>query len=103
MPGLTYAAGVNVERETMAMGKALVVSATPGIADYVQDGVTARVVPAGDEARLRAVVSELLADGSQRDALGARARAFAATTCSVDAYVRALSGVALDAIRHHPA
>jgi len=63
--GLQYAAGVNGVLKAMAMGKALIVFATPGIADYVEDRVTARLVPPGDTASLRGVVAELLADHEQ--------------------------------------
>ena len=88
--GLQYAAGVNAVLEAMAMGKALVVSATPGIADYVEDEITARLVPPGDPSRLRAVVSELLSDHGQRAALGARARSVVEEGRNLDGFVRAV-------------
>jgi len=96
--GLQYAAGVNAVLEAMAMGKALVVSATPGIADYVEDEVTARLVPPGDQASLRAVVAELLKDHEQRAALGARARALVEGGRNLDGFVEVLAQIAQDAI-----
>lgn len=90
-PGLRYAAGVNAVLEAMAMGKALIVSATPGIVDYVEDGLTARLVPPSDPSRLRAVVSELLSDHRQRAALGARARSVIDGGRNLDGFVRALA------------
>ena len=89
--GLRYAAGVNAVLEAMAMGKALVVSVTPGILDYVEDGLTARLVPPGDPSRLRAAVSELLGDQAQRAALGARARAVVDGGRNLDGFVHALA------------
>jgi glycosyltransferase involved in cell wall biosynthesis len=94
---LRYAGGVNAVLEGMAMGKAVVVSATPGISDYVEDGVTARVVPPGDPTRLRAVVADLLADSRQRSALGTRARALIDRDRNLDTFVRAVAGIAQEA------
>jgi glycosyltransferase involved in cell wall biosynthesis len=90
--GLQYAAGVNAVLEAMAMGKALVVSATPGIADYVEDEVTARVVPAADPERLRAAIAELLSDHQRRAALGTQARSVVEGGRNLDAFVDALAG-----------
>ena len=92
--GLRYAAGVNAVLEAMAMGKALVVSATPGIADYLEDGITARLVPPADPWRLRAVVSELLSDDGQRAALGSRARSVVEGGRNLDGFVGALAKIA---------
>ena len=100
--GLQYAAGVNAVLEAMAMGKALVVSATPGIADYVEDGVTARLVPPGDPSRLRVVLSELLSDHGQRAALGARARAVVEGGRNLDGFVRALAQTVQDVMPGAP-
>jgi glycosyltransferase involved in cell wall biosynthesis len=94
---LQYAGGVNAVLEGMAMGKALVVSATPGISDYVEDGITARVVPPGDPTRLRAVVAEVLADAEQRSTLGAQARALVDRGRNLDTFVRTLAGIAQEA------
>ena len=87
-----YAAGVNAVLEAMAMGKALVVTRTPGIADYVVDGETARVVPAGDPLTLRRVLRELLDDEAQRVRLGANARAVIESGRNLDGYLTSLTG-----------
>jgi glycosyltransferase involved in cell wall biosynthesis len=89
--GEVYAAGVNAVMEAMAMGKALVVTDTPGIADYVTDGETGRLVPAGDVAALRDVLSELLGDDAERRRLGANARAVIDAGRNLDGYVIALA------------
>jgi glycosyltransferase involved in cell wall biosynthesis len=56
----------------MAAGKAIVASA--GSAKGLIDGVTASVVPDGDEAAFAAAVVALLGDARQRERLGAAAR-----------------------------
>ncbi len=89
--GQRYAAGVNTVMEAMAMGRALVVTDTPGIADYVVDAETARVVPAGDPPALRAVIAELLADEPQRRRLGDNARAVIEGGRNLDGYVSELA------------
>jgi len=57
----------------MAAGKAIVASA--GSAKGLVDGVTARIVPDGDEEAFAAAVIELLEDRVLRERLGAAARA----------------------------
>lgn len=89
--GERYAAGVNAVMEAMAMGRALVVTDTPGIADYVSDGQTGRLVPAGDAAALRDVLSELLGDAAERRRLGANARAVIEEGRNLRGYVSALA------------
>jgi 1,2-diacylglycerol 3-alpha-glucosyltransferase len=56
----------------MAAGKAIVASA--GSAKGLRDGVTARVVPDGDEHAFATAVVELLGDAAARTRLGAAAR-----------------------------
>ncbi|MCZ2108551.1 MAG: glycosyltransferase, partial [Dehalococcoidia bacterium] len=69
-----YPAGQTVLLEAMALGKACVVTDTPGIREYVSDGVDAVLVPPRDPEALRSAVSALLADGTRRRELGAAAR-----------------------------
>lgn len=89
--GERYAAGVNAVLEAMAMAKALVVTATPGLADYVVDGENARLVPPRDPRALRSVLRELLSDGSQRAQLGRNARATIDGGRNLDAFVATLA------------
>jgi glycosyltransferase involved in cell wall biosynthesis len=95
--GERYAAGVNAVQEAMAMGKAVVVTATPGIADYVQDGETARLVAPGDPEALRQVLAELLADQGQRSRLGSRARTAIEDGHGFDDFLRGCAGVVEEA------
>jgi glycosyltransferase involved in cell wall biosynthesis len=67
-PGTEYAAGSTGLMEAMAMSKAVVVTDTPGIADYVSPGKTARVVPGGDPTALREAITHLLANPAEASA-----------------------------------
>ncbi|MBI3127311.1 MAG: glycosyltransferase family 4 protein [Candidatus Tectomicrobia bacterium] len=60
--------------EAMAVGLPCVVTDRNGLADTVEDGVTARVVPDGDASRLAAALRELLADEGLRRAYGRAGR-----------------------------
>ena len=81
-------------REAMAYGRAVVTTGVGGLADAIEDGVTALVVPPGDAAALREALEQLLGDSALRERLGAAARekareAFSwteATTATIDAY-----------------
>jgi glycosyltransferase involved in cell wall biosynthesis len=58
----------------MTMGRAVVASDAGELATIVVDGVTGRVVPAGDSARLAAALGDVLADGELAGRLGAEGR-----------------------------
>lgn len=62
--------------EAMALGRAVVVSDIPALAEMVDDGVTGRRVTPGDPAALAAVLTTLLGDPQTRARLGGAARAF---------------------------
>lgn len=68
--------GVTVILEAMAMGKAVICSATEGQVDVIEDGVTGLFVPVGDPAALRAAMVGLWRDPERARAIGARARAY---------------------------
>ncbi len=94
-----HAGGVSTLLEAMSSAKAVVVSATPGLADYVRDGTNCRVVPAGDAEALARAVGALLADPAERVRLGTQAREFVERSCSpqanaaqLEAAIRALDG-----------
>ena len=97
--GCDYAAGVNAVLEAQAMRKPLIVTHTPGIADYVEDGRTARVVPAGDPAALRAGITGLLGDEAERARLAASARRVVEDGRNLDTYVQAVTGIVCEAAR----
>ncbi|SOD75203.1 glycosyltransferase involved in cell wall bisynthesis [Jatrophihabitans sp. GAS493] len=63
--------GLSVVLEAMASGRPVVVTANPGIDDYVAHNETGLLVPAGDQAAMSAAISELLADPQRAAELGA--------------------------------
>jgi glycosyltransferase involved in cell wall biosynthesis len=86
-----FQAGVTTLLEAMSMGKAVVVTATEGQRDIVQDGVTGLTVPPGDVVALREAIAQLLADPSERARLGANARELVTRRFSLDVYVDELA------------
>nr|WP_246401228.1 glycosyltransferase family 4 protein [Jiangella mangrovi] len=60
--------------ESMATGRAVIVSDVAVLAEVVQDGVTGRVSHQGDADDLRGVLEQLLDDPEQRRRLGSAAR-----------------------------
>lgn len=92
--GLEWAAGVNGVLEAMAMRKPLIVSATPGIADYVSDGENALVVPPRDPRSLGAAIATLLAERGAASRLGAAGHAVVESGRNLDGYVANVTAVA---------
>lgn len=68
-----HASGVTVVLEAMSTGAAVVCSATEGMSDYVEHGVTGLLVPPDDPQRLAAAVEHLLREPERARALGDRA------------------------------
>ncbi|GAB4457575.1 MAG: hypothetical protein OHK0029_17600 [Armatimonadaceae bacterium] len=68
-----FSAGQSVLLRTMAQGKAVVVSDTPGVRDYVQKDKTAVLVPPGDAEALRRELLHLWHDPAERKRLGCHA------------------------------
>jgi glycosyltransferase involved in cell wall biosynthesis len=86
-----FQAGVTTIVEAMAMARPVVVSATAGQRDIVEDGVTGLMVPPGDPTALREAVERLLADPAERRRLGAAARQAAVERFGLDVYVDRLA------------
>ena len=59
-----------VAAEAMACGAPVVASDVPGPASFIEDGVSGRLVPAGDAPALARAICELLDDEEQRRHLG---------------------------------
>jgi glycosyltransferase involved in cell wall biosynthesis len=95
-PGIEYAAGVNAVLEGMAMAKPVVVSATPGIADYVDDGETGLLVPPANADALRDALSNLLDDDAEASKLGANARRVVDHGLNLDRYVEGVAAIVED-------
>ena len=71
--------------EAQAAGLPVVAGAVRGVPDVVMDGRTGLLAPGGDEAKLAALVRELLVDPARRQRLGAAAKAFVLEERSIDA------------------
>lgn len=87
-----FQAGVTTIVEAMAMARPMVVTATAGQRDVVEDGVTGIMVPPGDVGALREAVTRLLADPRERRRLGDAAREAAVARFGLDVYVDRLVG-----------
>lgn len=70
-----YPSGQSVLLEAMAMARAVVVTATPAIEEYIRDGIDCLAVPAGDPLAVRTGIEAAASDGDLRARLGTAARA----------------------------
>jgi glycosyltransferase involved in cell wall biosynthesis len=68
-----HSAGQTVLLRAMARGKAVVVTDTAGVRDYVRLGESAVTVPAGDAAALGAAIERLWRDAAERRRIGVAA------------------------------
>jgi glycosyltransferase involved in cell wall biosynthesis len=76
--------------EALAAGRPAVASATGGIVDWLEDGVSGLCVAPGDEAALAAALNELLADPGRQETMGAAGRRVVAERFSPQTHVTAL-------------
>ncbi len=72
----------------MHLGKAQIVTNAAGTADYLKDGETGLLVPAGDAGALAAAIRRLEADPTLATRLGEAARDYASACCSEAQTVR---------------
>ena len=68
----------------MHLGKAIVVTRSSGVADYVQDGVTGLYAEPHDPQSLARAIDAFASDPGQRDRLGESGRRFAREHCMED-------------------
>ena len=66
--------GLTVILEAMASARPIVVTDNPGLSDYVEDGVTGLLVPAGDPEAMADAVERLLADPAAAAEMGREGR-----------------------------
>lgn len=90
---LDFAAGVNGVLEAHAMRRPLVVTETPGLAGYVEDGRNARLVPPADPGALREAIGALLSDPAEASRLAAAGRAAVDGGRNLDAYVAGVAAL----------
>jgi len=74
LPYQLYSFGQMSLLQAMAMGKAVIVSNVPGIADYVQDGQNAVLVRPYDYVELKERIEFLLSHPEERNQIGTNAR-----------------------------
>jgi hypothetical protein len=89
-------AGQQTYLNAMALGKATIVTDSPGVREYVEDGRTGIVVPPGDPATLARAIRWILdpANAKAVEQMTAAAAEVARTTFSPDRYAQALLTVA---------
>ncbi|MBD8703985.1 glycosyltransferase family 4 protein [Frigoribacterium sp. CFBP 13712] len=69
-----HASGMTVSLESMATARPVVMTKTPGIDDYIVDGVTGSLVQAGDSRAMAAASLRLLSDTSGARDVGIKGR-----------------------------
>jgi glycosyltransferase involved in cell wall biosynthesis len=69
-----HVSGMTVGLEAMSTGRPVVASVTPGMTDYVTDGVTGRLVPPGDATAVADAVLGLLDDPDAAATMGTEGR-----------------------------
>jgi glycosyltransferase involved in cell wall biosynthesis len=83
--------GITSVLEAMAVGKPVVVSATEGMTEIVDDGETGVLVPPRDAGALAGAVGRLLADRTERRRLGLAARKKVVEDYGLDVYAEQLA------------
>ncbi|MDE2515796.1 MAG: glycosyltransferase [Rhodospirillales bacterium] len=83
-------AGQMVVVQAMALGKAIVVTRTPTMSDYVIDGQEALTVERGDAAAMRAALARLAGDDGLRARLGAAAMGRYERSLTTEAHMQEL-------------
>lgn len=92
-----FDAGGTALTEAMAMGKAVIATRTPGIADLFDDGEAGLFVPPGDAAALRAAIQRLLDDPAEAERMGRAGRARIERAHRLDAEMRRYADIVLAA------
>jgi len=89
-------AGQQTYLNAMALGKPVIVTDTPGVREYVEDGQTGLVVPPGDPEALTKALCWVLnpANANSVDRMRTAAAETARTTFSPERYAQSLLGVA---------
>ena len=97
LAGTRYAAGLNGVLEAMATGKPVLVTRTPGIADYADADENALVVPPADPAALAAAIQRLGGDAALSDRLARCARQTVDAGRNLQTYAQALAQIVREA------
>ena len=95
--------GQTVYVNAMARGKAVVVTDTPGVRDYIEDGVTGLIVPQRDPGAMLSALRGLLHDPQERRRLGRQARDHTLAHRSLTHYARHLLTLVAEALERDEA
>ena len=90
-PDTRNASGISAILESGAMGKAVIVSDSDGIREFVRHEETGLVVPARDPAALRAAIGRLLHDPALTARLGLGGRRFIERTAAIPVFAGRLA------------
>ena len=86
-----FSAGATAILEAMCMGRAVVVTRSRGVLDYVVDGETGILVDPGDAAAMRQAIQDLLAHPEEARRLGQNARQRVDEELNLDVYVKRIA------------
>jgi glycosyltransferase involved in cell wall biosynthesis len=86
-----HSAGSTAILESMCMGKAVVVTRSPGICDYVIDGVTGILVEPGDIQAWREAIQYLIAHPEEARRMGQNGRQRAEEELNLDIYINKIA------------
>lgn len=86
--------------EALAAGRPVIASATGGVADWLQDGVSGLTVPPGDRRALALALERLLADPERQREMGEAGRRSVAERFTVARHVSALADAYARAREH---
>jgi glycosyltransferase involved in cell wall biosynthesis len=93
-----FSSGLTVLLRAMAHGKAVIVSDTTGVGDYVRDGETALLVPPGNAAALRDAMLRLWNDPHERSRIGRNAAQAVHDRFAAPAFALELARIAEDIV-----
>ncbi|MEW6083932.1 MAG: glycosyltransferase family 4 protein [Chloroflexota bacterium] len=86
-----HSAGATTVLEAMSMGRAVIVSRSSGILDYVIDGQTGILVSPGNVEEMREVIAHLISHPEEARRLGQNARRRIEAELNIDVYVKQIA------------
>ena len=95
--------GITVILEAMAMGKAVICSATRGQVDAIEHGVTGLMVPVGDAQAMRAAIVDLWNDPARAAQMGSNARRYIERHHTLEVFTAATRSAAEASLGDRPA
>jgi glycosyltransferase involved in cell wall biosynthesis len=90
---VVYSAGATAVLEAMSMGRAVIVTRSAGILDYVVDGETGIIVDPGDVAMMRDAIHHLAAHPQDARRMGENARQRVVEELNLNEYVQGLAAL----------